>query len=118
MFSFGFRQHTINHQILIFQANLSQFLMSADDFLQCRILQSCNQNQAGTFRIGQSLYRMSILLTLLFQPGHWAKTGSTIWITFNEATPGTGKLEQTNRVARRRCIKNDVIKAGQQGSVC
>jgi hypothetical protein len=57
---------------------------------------------------------MSILLTLLFQPGHWAKTGSTIWITFNEATPGTGKLEKANRVARRRCIKNDVIKAGQQ----
>ncbi|SAQ63494.1 Uncharacterised protein [Klebsiella oxytoca] len=52
MFSFGFRQHTINHQILIFQANLSQFLMSAGDFLQRRILQSCNQNQAGTFRVG------------------------------------------------------------------
>ncbi len=40
---------------------------------------------------------MSILL--LFQPGHQAKTGGTIWIAFNKATPGTGKLEKANRVA-------------------
>jgi hypothetical protein len=30
---------------------------------------------------------------LLFQPGHWAKTGSTIRVTFDEAAPGSGKLE-------------------------
>ena len=61
---------------------------------------------------------MSILLTLLFQPGHWAKTGSTIRVTFDEAAPGSGKLKKANSVARWGSIKNDVIEAGQQRSVC
>ena len=48
-----------------------------------------------------------------FPAQHRPKTGSTLRVTFNEATPGTGKLEKANGVAGWGSIKNDVIKAGQ-----
>lgn len=52
-----------------------------------------------------------------FQPRHRPKTRSTIWVTFDEAAPGSGKLKKANSVARWGSIKNDVIQAGQQRSV-
>ncbi len=83
------QQHTINHQILIFQADLSQFLMSAAT--SCSVEFAVVQPEPGGYVQDRTKpLPHEHTAHAAFQPGHSAKTGSTIWITFNEATPAPG----------------------------
>ena len=88
--------------------------MRAGYFAQRRLLCAGDQNQARALRIGQGFDRVPVLGALLFKAGKGSEARGVALAFIQKTAPGARQLQQPDRVAGGRGVKNDVVVAGGQ----
>ena len=109
---FTARQHAVDDQVLLRQADRRQFFMRTGRLKQRGGLRAGDQHQARAQRIGQRLDGRLVLGALLFQPCQWAQARCIALAFIEKAAPRARQLQHPDRVSGRRRIEDDVIVIG------
>ena len=111
------RQHAVDDQVLLAQADGRQLCMGARDLAQRSLLGARDQDQTSPLGIGQGRDGGAVLRALFLQPCQGTEAGRIALAGLEKAAPGPRQLQQPDGVAGRRGIEDDVIEVGGQRRV-
>jgi hypothetical protein len=106
------REHAVDHQVLLRQADGGQFFMGARRLAQRGALRAGHQHQARALHVGQGGHGLLVLAALLLQPGQRPQAGGVALACLQKTAPCARQLQQADGVARGRGVEQDVLVAG------
>ena len=107
--SIVFVSQTVDNQLLIVDAQLSQFATGASCLGQRGMLRPRDEHNFRHLRIGKLFDRSRILSTLLFQASQGAQTRSPCRTLLQKSAPCRRQLQQSQGMTSRRGIEQDMV---------
>ena len=104
----GGREHAVDQEKLLRQADRGEFGVGTRGLHQGGGLRPGHQHQPGAQGVGQGIDGRLVLRTLLFQPGQRPQAGGVAFAFFQKTAPGAGQLQHADGVAGGRGVEDDV----------
>ncbi len=103
------REDSVDHEVLVGEAQQLQLSPGAIDFVDCAAVRAGHEHKGRRGRVGQRVEGDPVPVLSLGEAGQRSNACGTGGTRVEEAGPRRWQREQSQGVTRRRCVKDDVV---------